>query len=556
MLQARYTNHLKKASAMMQTLGRAVGGSRAFFIFRDRSGPGQPQIVACHPPLPEDALFRALQSENVVCTPVATDESLQAWVGVASDDSLANSELAQEMTAMVAESIAAELRVISQNGTQCSTRDELTGLLDRAAFVEHLESRVQATESGADEQFAILVVDIDHFIRVTARFGDSGGNELIRAVAQRLTETLSGEGHHDTVIARVGDDRFGILLSKDAMETATMAAAQRVHECMRPAFEVHGEPIYVSASIGGALGAGSTRPRSLLHDAELAMAQVMSRGGGLTLLFRVGMENLPAFQLLRERDVRIGVERDEFEVHFQPIVEAKRAGLHAFEALLRWRNPEEGLLPPSMFLDVLYETGLIGIVGRRVIEDSCEHASRWLALSGSLVPVSVNIVPAQLYDAGFADFIAHMLMTHDLPGDGLILELTEGSLLQDAPKAGRQLAALREMGVRVLIDDFGTGYSSLTYLHDLPVSGLKLDRAFFAAIPTCPKQREIVRSIIELAHTLGLFVVAEGIETDDQWHHVRALDCDFVQGFNFARPLDAEHATRYLARQLARGEAA
>jgi diguanylate cyclase (GGDEF)-like protein len=465
-------------------------------------------------------------------------------------------ELAKEITAIAAESLAEELRQFSEgDDSACSTRDELTGLPDRVSFIASLEARVSATQAGADEQYAILVVDIDHFIRVTARFGDSGGDELIQAVAERLTETMSAAGH-EAVIARLGGDRFGILLSDEAVETATMAAAQRIHDRMRAAFEVHGEPIFASASIGGALAAGSTRPRSLLHDAELAMAQVMSRGGGMTLLFRVGMENLPAFQLLRERDVRIGVERNEFIEYFQPIVDAKRGGLHAFEALLRWRNPVEGLLPPSMFLDVLNETGLIGRVGRRVIEDSCEHAARWLALSGSLVPVSVNIVPAQLYDDGFADFIAHMLMTHDLPGDGLILELTESSLIQDATKAGRQLAALREMGVRVLIDDFGTGYSSLAYLHDLPVAGLKLDRGFFGAIPTCPKQREIVRTIIGLAHTLGLFVVAEGIETDDQWHHVRALECDFVQGFNFARPLDAEHATRYLARQLARGEAA
>jgi diguanylate cyclase (GGDEF)-like protein len=438
-------------------------------------------------------------------------------------------------------------------------RDHLTGLADRDGFLELLESHVGASAGlgglGLHETFSVLVIDLDRFIRVTARFGNAGGDELIKAVAERLLGTLSADRQHAPVVARIGDDRFGVLLARDASEASTKAVAQRIHDGLRPSFQVHGENIFVTASIGAALGARPVRPDSLLHDAELAMAQAMSRGD-TTLLFRVGMENQPAFQLLRERDVRLGVDRDEFVVHFQPIVDAMRGGLHAFEALLRWRNPEEGLLPPSMFLDVLNETGLIGPVGRRVIEVSCEHGARWLALSGSLVPVSVNIVPVQLYDDGFADFIAHVLMTHDLPGDGLILELTENSLIKDAPKASRQLAALREMGVRVLIDDFGTGYSSLTYLHDLPVSGLKLDRGFFGAIPKCPKQREIVRSIIGLAHTLGLFVVAEGIETDDQWQQVRALECDFVQGYNFARPFDAEHATRYLARQLARGEAA
>ena len=460
-------------------------------------------------------------------------------------------QLAQEMTA----DVATQLRTLS-GSSQCQHVDELTGLPDRVAFSAQLETRIGAMTAGGDPHFAALVLDLDRFIRVTARFGEAGGDELINAVAQRLSDLTAKIAQHEPSLARLGGDRFGILLSRDATEAATLSVAERIHNSMRDAFQVHGENIFVSASIGIALGAGSSRPGTLLHDAELAMAQVISNGGAMTLQFRVGMENLPAFQLLRERDVRLGVDRDEFEVHFQPIVDAKRGGLHAFEALLRWRNPEEGLLPPSMFLDVLNETGLMTVIGRRVLADSCEHAARWLALSGSLVPVSVNIVPAQLYDAGFADFIAHLLVTHDLPGDGLMLELTEGALITDAARANRQLRALREIGVRVMIDDFGTGYSSLSYLHDLPVAGLKLDRGFFIGIPTCPKQREIVRTIIALAHTLGLVVVAEGIETDEQWQQVRALDCDFCQGFNFARPLDAEHATRYLARQLARGEAA
>lgn len=461
-------------------------------------------------------------------------------------------QLAQEMTA----DVATQLRSLSLGSAPCPPVDALTGLPDRAGFADLLEARIGATTTGADERFAVLVLNLDRFIRVTARFGEAGGDELINAVAQRLAALLSTIAHHEPALARIGGDRFGILLSRDATEAATLPIAERIHNCLREAFQVQGDNIFASANIGVALGDGSSRPGSLLHDAELAMAQGMSSGGGMTLLFRVGMENLPAFQLLRERDVRLGVDRDEFVVHFQPIVDAKRGGLHAFEALLRWRNPEEGVLPPSMFLDVLNETGLIRTVGRRVIEDSCEHAARWLALSGSLVPVSVNIVPAQLHDVGFADFIAHTLVTHDLPGEGLMLELTEGALITDAARANQQLRALREIGVRVMIDDFGTGFSSLSYLHDLPVAGLKLDRGFFIAIPTCGRQREIVRMIITLAHTLGLVVVAEGIETDEQWQHVRALDCDFAQGFNFARPLDAEHATRYLARQLARGEAA
>lgn len=426
-----------------------------------------------------------------------------------------------------------------------------SGHSDRTTVLSYL--RALAEQAGASElSHALILLDIDHFHRVTARFGEAGGEELLAAVEDRLTSLLGAECQ---LLAQLGGDRFAMLLA-GANDDSALVTAERIHAELRRAFVVGGEQIFVSASMGIASVATPRDAAQLLHDAEAALGLQRTRGGNSTHVYRPGMDNVPAFQLLRERDVRLAVEREEFVVHFQPVVDAATGKLRLFEALLRWTNPEEGLLPPSMFLDVLRETGLIQIVDRRVLGVACEHASRWYALSGILVPVAVNIVPDELYEKGFVPFVQEMLLANDLPGEGLILELTEDALIEDVESASATLRALSELGVRVMIDDFGAGYSALSYLHDLPVAGLKLDRGFLSAIPASGKQCEIVRSIIALAHALGLTVVAEGIETQEQWTAVQGLDCDLIQGFHFARPLDAEQATRYLARELARGKAA
>ena len=435
--------------------------------------------------------------------------------------------------------------------------DDMAALLsrdavsDRAGVLEFLRTLADEADGAAQPQ-ALLLLDLDHFHRVTARFGESGGEELLTGVGERVATILDTNCR---LLAQLGGDRFVALLA-GANDDSALVAAERVHAALRQSFEVCGEQIFISASIGVASVSTQRDAAQLLHDAEAALGLQKTRGGNTTYVYRPGMDNVPAFQLLRERDVRLAVEREEFVVHFQPVVDAATGKLRLFEALLRWTNPEEGLLPPSMFLDVLRDTGLIGIVDRRVLAVACEHASRWYALSGILVPVSVNIVPDQLYDRGFVGFVQQVLLANDLPGEGLILELTEDALVEDVGGATSALRALSELGVRVMIDDFGRGYSALSYLHDLPVAGLKLDRGFLSAIPASGKQCEIVRTIIALAHALGLTVVAEGIETQEQWTAVRGLDCDLIQGFHFARPLDAEQATRYLARELSRGKAA
>jgi diguanylate cyclase (GGDEF)-like protein len=546
MIHARYKDQFQKTAAMMQHLTRAVRASRAFFVFRDRSDPTQPQIVACHPPLSDDALMDVLKTTNFVCSSVIEEGTQQAWIGVSSDGSIENAELAKEMTTVVAQSLATELRSLALEGTPGASRDRETGLPDRDTFTVRVD---HALDNPADGAVAILVVDLDRFQRVSARFADIGETAVVRELATRLQVVAEA---CDCFVARIGGDKFGVLLYREGALAAALEAARQIHESLKAPMDVVEEEIFMTASVGVVAVVPGARARNLIQHADLAISELLAHGGGGTLLFKDGMQSMPAAQLLRERDIRLAVSRNEFLLHFQPIVGAMRGGLHAFEALLRWRNPEEGLLPPSTFLDVLNDTGLIDVVGRRVIREACAHAARWMALSGTLVPVSVNVVPLQLYAEDFCDEISRILAEEGLPAEGLILELTEEALIDDSAKAHVVLDALRALGVRVFIDDFGTGYSSLSYLHDLPVTGIKMDQMFFRSIDTSDNQREIVRSIVQLAHFLNMEVIAEGIEHPNQLSAVQDLHCDFAQGYAFARPFDAEHATRYLAQQLTR----
>jgi diguanylate cyclase (GGDEF)-like protein len=538
----RYKRQVTKASALIQHLGRAVRGSRAFFVYRDRSDPAQAQIIACHPPLSDEEILKCLGSPHLVCERVSEDARHTSMVGLVSEAAFENDEFAQEMTAVAAQSLATQMYGSAESF------DAISGLPDRPAFLDALARNV--VESDA-QGVAILVVEIDRVHRVIAQFGEAGGEELMRLVAARLAVIFDPS----TLIARLSPDRLGVLFRDGATEGSAVDAATLIHAALRHPIELAREAMFAAASIGIAISTHDWRPSNLLHDADLAVGMARATGGGNTRVFRAGMDNVPAVQLLRERDVRLAVTRDEFTVFFQPIVQAKRGELHAFEALLRWNNPDEGVLPPSTFLDVLHETGLIDEVGRTVIRRSCEHAARWLALSGSLVPVSVNISPVQLYADDFCDDIANTLATYNLPAEGLILEVTENAFIDDIARVRDTLGAIRELGVRVMIDDFGTGYSSLSYLHELPVSGIKLDRMWFQSIETSETQREIVRTIVGLAHYMHMDVVAEGIENATQLSAARDLQCDFAQGFCFARPFDAEGATRYLAQTLSRAVA-
>jgi diguanylate cyclase (GGDEF)-like protein len=529
------------AAAAVRHLGDAVRGSRAFFIYRDLRDASQPSIIACHPPLTDAAMLRCLGSAQIVWESVSDNDGHSTLIGVATDSAFGNRELLTELTCLAAESLA---------GAPALPVAETSTVPNRAAFIEQLEAALNERPHGQSTWLAAIVVDVDHFHRVMARFGDAGGEELLRILARRLITCLPAEA----LIASLGGDRFGVMIpvasGEDAEDRALAVAAEIQRAFSEPA-RLTGEDIIVTASIGIGFAGPGDRASKLLHDVDRAIGMAKRAGGAATRVFREGMNNAAAFQLLRERDVRLAVNRGEFIAFFQPIVDAASAELRGFEALLRWENPEEGLLPPSTFLDVLEETGLIEVIGRRVIRESCEQAARWCALTGSLVPVSVNIAPMELSAPDFCDHVARSLAECGLPAAGLVLELTENALVTDKPRTHATLERLRDLGVRVRIDDFGTGYSSLAYLHELPVSGIKLDRRWFTRLDDSSEERGIVRAIVALAHHMEMDVVAEGIETMLQLQKARAAGCDFAQGFGFSHPLNAEDALQYAVRHTA-----
>jgi len=533
-----YKQQVTRAAAAVRHLGSAVRGSRAFFIYRDRSDASHPSVIACHPPLSDDDMLACLGNGNVVWESVSDGDGHRTLVGLATDAAFDNQELAGELTLLAAQSLANDVQLPAPGSGKVAVPN-------RAEFLERLGVALKDPNRGPNEHVAALVIDVDHFHRVVARFGDNGGEELMGILEVRLTETLPP----GTLVARLGGDRLAVMVLVGRgghAEERALVAASEIHVAFVEPVKLAHEDICVTASIGVALGSQDINACKLLHDVDQAIAMAKDAGGATTRVFRAGMNNVPAFQLLRERDVRLAVSRDEFIPFFQPIVDATTGELRSFEALLRWQNPEEGTLPPLTFLDVLEETGLINVVGRRVIRESCLQGARWLAERGSLVPVSVNIAPTQLEAPDFCEHIARCLAECKLPPEGLILELTESALVADKRRTHAMLKRLKEMGVRVRIDDFGTGYSALAYLHELPVSGIKLDRSWFPRIDGSSEQREIVRAIVALAHRMDMDVVAEGIETMAQLQRARELGCDFAQGFGFSRPLDADNATRYL----------
>jgi diguanylate cyclase (GGDEF)-like protein len=540
MNQNPYSRQVARATAAVRHLGGAVRGSRAFFIYCDRSDASQPSVIACHPPLSDDAMLDCLGGGQMFWESVSDSEGHRALVGLAADDAFENRELAEELTLIAAQSLAGDLSLSAPAAG-------FPILPDRAAFVEQLGLALHEANRVQNDHVAAVVVDVDHFHRVVARFGDAGGEELMSILGLRLMDTLPP----GTLVAHLGGDRFGVMVLVGRgghAEERALVAASEIQSAFNERVSLSDEDIVVTASIGIALGGHDIQAGKLLHDVDQAIAMAKRAGGATTRVFRAGMNNVPAFQLLRERDVRLGVSRGEFIPFFQPIVDAATGELRSFEALLRWQNPEEGILPPLTFLDVLEETGLIEVVGRRVIRESCEQAARWFEMTGALVPVSVNIAPIQLEAPDFCDHIAQSLAAYSLPSKGLILELTESALVADKKRTHATLKRLHDLGVRVRIDDFGTGYSALAYLHELPVSGIKLDRSWFPRIDSSAEQREILRAIVALAHRMEMDVVAEGIETMSQLQRARELGCDFAQGFGFSRPLDAESATRYLTR--------
>jgi len=419
-----------------------------------------------------------------------------------------------------------------------ASHDKLTGLPNRTYFMRRTDEAL--ADSAAGHPCALLFIDFDRFKLINDSLGHQAGDQFLRAAAHRLAATV----RPNDVVARLGGDEFAILLPGVTTLRVATDVADRVGQALQKPFELSGRQFFVTASVGIALSDGSyTDAEGLLRDADVAMYHAKERGRARRELFDAGMREHAVEQLQLETDLRSAVEKGQFVLHFQPLVELTSGQPAAFEALIRWNHPTRGMLLPGDFISVAEETGAIQEIGSWVLDAACEQARLWQRAMGQSPPISINISSRQLMEPGFAARVGRALDTVGVAGDRLKIELTETVLMQNSDTGARVLASLRDRGVRICLDDFGTGFSSLSYLQRFPIDQLKIDRTFVARIGCGDANGAILKAIIELAQTLGLDTVAEGVETPSQALVLHKLGCAHAQGHHFSPPLPADLAT-------------
>ena len=423
--------------------------------------------------------------------------------------------------------------------------DSLTGLANRALFLDRLQ-HAMARKRGFALPLAVLFIDLDDFKTINDSLGHTEGDAVIVAVARRLNDVLrSGD-----TIARMGGDEFAVLVEDAVDADAPLDVAQRILAALQTPFGLGRTDLFVRASLGlTAWHSSDETAEDLIRNADIAMYTAKAAGKNRIEVYEPEMHVAAMARLALRGDLERAMERHEFFVVYQPIVNLSDAAAVGVEALVRWQHPERGLVSPDEFISLAEETGLIVELGRWVLEQSCLQVRRWDRTRGMPrgLGVNVNVSARQLDEPGFVAEVAAIVRASRLPAARITLELTENILLRDTERTIETLRQIKTLGVRLAIDDFGTGYSSLSYLRRLPVDEIKIDRSFVTAAARDASQLAVIRSIVELAETLKLGVIAEGIETDAQWSALRTLDAKHGQGFLFSPPVPAENVPRVVS---------
>jgi len=440
--------------------------------------------------------------------------------------------------------------------------DHLTQLPNRALFMDRLQRAITRRTRHPEYIFAVLFVDLDRFKTVNDSLGHPAGDRLLLEIAQRLTGALrrddtvsrpavvARQDHADDTLARVGGDEFTILLEDIRNPSDAVRIAERIQQAVGSPILLDRQEVFVTASVGIAIsGAIGCAGEDLLRDADIAMYRAKAAGGDRCAVFDATMHENAVQRLQLETDLRRAVERQEFRLQYQPIVSLDNHRIVGFEALIRWQHPEQGLLSPASFLKVAEETGLIARIDQWVLREACSQARRWHEESpdGPAISVSVNLSAQAFGQNDLVRQVSDVLRETGLAPSGLRLEITESVAMADAERARTVLVALKALGVRISLDDFGTGYSSLSYLQGFPVDTLKIDRSFVIGTDRNDECREIIRTIVNLARTLRLDVIAEGAETAAQVEFLEGLDCRFLQGYFFSRPMALDQLSVYFA---------
>ena len=433
--------------------------------------------------------------------------------------------------------------------TEGKVVDPLTHLPNRLYFIDRLESAIE-TARQHDELFAVLFVDLDGFKRVNDNLGHAAGDELLINVAGRMRASIrSGSrrgGSGEPVVARIGGDEFAIFSGQIQREAEASTLAARILEKLREPFYFEGRRIFVSGSIGIALSSTGDTPETLLSNADTAMYRAKANGKERFEFFNEGLRKQVVTRFEIETDLRKAIDGQQLIVHYQPIVSTTDQQIRGFEALVRWKHPERGLIPPGEFIPVAEGSELIVLLGRWVLRESCRQMAEWqknLAPDPALT-INVNVSARQLSDSRLVEDVEFALAESGLAPESLTLEMTESSIMGNTEETLATLDRLKAMNVRLEIDDFGTGYSSLSRLQRLPFDSLKIDRSFVRELSDGNGNLDIIKAIMQLAHSLRLEVTAEGVETKEQLRTLRQLDCNYIQGFLFSQPVEAAEAER------------
>jgi diguanylate cyclase (GGDEF)-like protein len=421
--------------------------------------------------------------------------------------------------------------------------DPLTDLPNRILFMDRLRQAMARAERR-QQCLAVMFMDLDNFKVINDSLGHETGDELLVIASKRIRSVLRPE---DTV-ARLGGDEFVFLLEDTDLDEASHIA-ERILEMLRRPFFLAGRELFVMASLGIAVGdGGGKHSADLLRDADLAMYRAKHSGKARYAVFEETMNAQALERLELEHGLRRAVERNEFVVHYQPEVSLATRKVVGFEALVRWEHPDHGLLLPEQFVPIAEETGLVVPIGEAVLEAACRQAKAWRELRPSDPPaVCVNLSARQFREFGLIKSIARILDETGLEPSSLFLEVTESTAMRDAQATAAALEKLQDLGVRTILDDFGTGYSSLPYLERFPVAYVKIDHSFVGGLGEYLGAKMLVSAIISLAHALGLKVIAEGVETEEQFEQLRETGCDLAQGHLFSEPSTAEEAADLLA---------
>jgi diguanylate cyclase (GGDEF)-like protein len=443
------------------------------------------------------------------------------------------------------EGTSKELQESREHFRHAAFHDSLTGLPNRSLFTEHLRLALGRAHQNEEYRFCVLFLDLDRFKNINDSLGHPCGNELLILVARRLETCI----RQTDVVARFGGDEFAILLDSLEDPSDAIHVAEKVLQTLSAPFRLTSHEAITTATIGIALSSPNYKEaEDLIRDADTAMYRAKEAGKARYQIFNSAMHTRAVTLLRLETDLRRAIENDELCLYYQPIVSVSNGQLYGFEALVRWHHPERGVVLPTDFIALAEETGLILPLGLNVLREACRQLRVWQqhSLSARDLIMSVNLSGKQIMQADLVERIAEVLRESELKPWHLKLEVTESVVMDNPEAAAITLAKLRALGVRLSIDDFGTGYSSLSYLNRFPLDILKIDRSFISTMNQSDENLQIVKTIVTLAGNLGLEVIAEGVETEEQLNQLRLLKCQYAQGFLFSKPMDAEQADLFI----------